>query len=365
MRIRLFRAGLVYASGLAVHTASSGAVARLEEIYLLLEEGGHSGVGEARINAAYLNGLQPEALLGEAERVIGSLPAGLDSGGTLDELAEGSFAASTPLRMMIDAALRDLDARRAGVSVAEKIAGSRMLLAAATNQTLFWCPFEDFRQRALAYVERGFRDLKVRVGIASFDEDIGRLRWLRDTFGAEVEIAVDANGTWPAADALARLERLAALDIAYAEQPTAAGDWQTIEVLARRSPLPVMLDESLASWSDVERICSIGGRLEAHVKLLKLGGIGAALKAARRIQASGVPVMVGQMNEGGAATAAALQLAVAISADRAELYGADGLANDPVSGVSYGDGIVRLGGETGLGITFDTSNAHQIMEVSL
>lgn len=364
MRIRLFTANLHYGSELTLHTAASGAVSHLEEIYLFLEDGAQVGIGEVRANAAYLTGIAPADLLASVRQAMCTISTSAEPDTLLAALEREPSCFSAPVRMLIDTALRDLAANRRGISVAENLAGKALPLAARTNQTLFWSPVEEFRDRAHAYVRRGFRDLKVRIGIASFEEDLARLQWLRSTFGQDVEISVDANGTWPAREAQRRLEALADLDIAYVEQPVAAADWEAIEAMARTSPLPIMLDESLASAADVRRICTIGGKLEAHVKLLKLGGIGAALAAVRSLISAGIPVMVGQMNEGAAATAAAIQLAVAAQASRAELYGADGIVNDPVSGVVYGDGLARITGRRGLGVAFDPAKARQIMEVA-
>lgn len=364
MRIRLFTADLKYGEGLVLHTAASGAVSHLEEIYLYLEDGAHVGIGEVRANAAYLTGIAPADLLASVRQAMCTISADTEPDTILAALESEPSCFSAPVRMLIDSALHDLAANKRSVSVAESLTGKTPQLAAKTNQTLFWSPIEKFRDRAHSYVKRGFRDLKVRIGIASFGEDLARLQWLRSTFGQEIEISVDANGTWPTHEAQRRLEALADLDIAYVEQPVAAAAWDAIETMAKHSPLPIMLDESLASAADVGRVCAIGGKLEAHVKLLKLGGIGAALAAVRTLSEAGIPVMVGQMNEGAAATAAAIQLAVTVQAKRAELYGADGIVNDPVSGVAYGDGLVRVAGKTGLGVTFEPGKARQIMEIA-
>lgn len=363
LRLRLFKADLHYRSGLTLHTAASGAVDRLTELYLLFEDRGCFGIGEVRANAAYLNGFAPEEVLADVKCAIMAAP--LEAGPEILLATEAEWAAgrSAAARMLLDMALRDFVARHQGLSVAECIAARAVLLGARTNQTLFWSATEEFKARAADYVRRGFRELKVRIGIGSFDHDVERLAWLRSAFGDDIEIAADVNGAWTLDQATARLQKLAKLGLTYVEQPIAAGEWAGIERLSESSPLPVMLDESLTSLTDVERVCQIGGKLEAHLKLLKLGGIGPAASAAVMLAKAGIPIMVGQMNEGAAATAAALHLAVAVSASRAELYGADGLADDPVEGVEYADGEVRIAGREGLGVTFNPRKAQQIMEI--
>ena len=67
-----------------------------------------------------------------------------------------------------------------------------------------------------------------------------------------------------------------------------AGDWVSIDELAQRSPIPVMLDESIATTNDVTRICAYEGRVFAHLKLVKLGGIAPTVSAARKLSEAGV-----------------------------------------------------------------------------
>ncbi|NDL62218.1 mandelate racemase [Enterobacteriales bacterium SAP-6] len=235
-----------------------------------------------------------------------------------------------------------------------------------TNQTLFWSSREQMLQQAEAYVARGFTELKLRVGVAGFDQDLDRVGALRRRFGGAISLAADANGQWPAREALARLRALAPFDLSYLEQPIADGHADHPDhgyaALADASPIPLMLDESMSSEADLARVIGLGGKVWAHLKLVKMGGIGPALRAARQLNAAGVPFMIGQMNEGAAATAAALHVAGATRPAHAELYGADGLGNDPVAGLIYHRGLVSSPSACGLGVSFDPARAEFIQE---
>ncbi|MGI4984700.1 MAG: enolase C-terminal domain-like protein, partial [Janthinobacterium lividum] len=183
-----------------------------------------------------------------------------------------------------------------------------------------------------------------------------RLDLLRAQHGDAVTLSVDANGQWSPQNTPARLRALATRGVEYVEQPIAAGDWQALDRLLEDAPLIVMLDESLQSGADIARLCALAGApVAAHLKLVKLGGIAATIDAARRLQAVGIPLMIGQMNEGAAATAAALHVCCATAPRWAELYGADGLRDDPVSGLSYGAGTVRVDDPRGLGVAFSSA----------
>jgi L-Ala-D/L-Glu epimerase / N-acetyl-D-glutamate racemase len=364
LRVSLHSADLHYGGGLVLRTASSGSVPHLTEIYLRLDDGDTIGIGEVRANIAYLNGFDECMVVKGAIRAVSELDWTRDPAELLATMAEWGLPLIAPVRMLIDGALHDFVARRKRQSVAALLGAAAPRAVRETNQTLFWSPFDDFIAQAQAYVDRGFRDLKVRVAAGDFAEDLRRIAVLRARFGTLIKIAADANGRWSANEALDKLNALSVYDLAYVEQPVPPGDWGAIDLLAERSPLPVMLDESVATQDDVARICGYGGRVFAHLKLVKLGGIAPTVAAARRLHGAGIPFMIGQMNEGAAATAAALHVACATSSALAELYGADGLIDDPVSGVSYGAGTVQADVSTdnslGLGVAFDAAATHLI-----
>ncbi|MHC8286951.1 mandelate racemase/muconate lactonizing enzyme family protein [Pseudomonas sp. XS1P51] len=361
LQASLHRADLHYGNGVQLHTAASGSVGELQALYLCLNDGEHQALGEVRINIAYLNGYSAPQIVTEAVQVLSRLDLSVDPAELLANMAHWGALVSMPVRSLIDCALHDLLALRAGIPLATWLGATPGIdIGYASNQTLFWSPFEVFVSQAEQYVARGFRDLKVRIAVADFEQDLRRLRALRERFGNEVKIAVDVNGQWSQAQALEHLDALAYFDLAYVEQPIAAGDWAAIERLAARTPLPLMLDEGLAGETDVERLCSLGGALWAHLKLVKLGGIAPCMAAVRRLTAANVPCMIGQMNEGAAATAAALHVACASRPQFAELYGADGLMDDPASPVNYLDGWARLPASPGLGVELNVRHTQLI-----
>jgi L-alanine-DL-glutamate epimerase-like enolase superfamily enzyme len=364
LQVSLHSADLHYGGTLVLHTASSGSIPHLREIYLRLDDGETIGIGEVRTNIAYLNGFTEGTVVKCAAAAVGAMDWTRDPIDLLATMADWGAPLIAPVRALIDCALHDFVARRENLTVAAWLGGGAEKVTRNTNQTLFWSSFEEFLAQAQAYVDRGFGDLKVRVAAADFAEDLRRIATLRARFGTKLKIAADANGRWAATEALEKLDALAVYDLAYVEQPVPPGDWAVVDWLAGRSPLPVMLDESVATPDDIVRICGYGGRVLAHLKLVKLGGIAPTMAAARLLSGAGVAFMIGQMNEGAAATAAALHVACATSPAFAELYGADGLIDDPVSGVSYTAGSVHAGHAPGLGVAFDAAATHLIGDYS-
>lgn len=362
-RIRLSAKSLHYAPGLVLHTASSGRIAALDALYLLIErDGALVGFGEIRENVAYLTGVEPAAV----RKGVLDLMMSLDWAAPVDDIAAEferlTSGAPAIARALIDTGLVDWAARNKGVPAAELFGGT-FSAAHPTNQSLFISDDDQLLANAERYFARGFRSLKLRVGARSFSDDHKRLAMLRDRFGDSIELAIDANGAWTPDEAIRNLEAMAQFALVYAEQPIAAGDWSALAMLARTSPIPIMLDESIATLDDIERVIDCDARLWAHLKIVKLGGITPTIRGARRLSDAGVPFMIGQMNEGAGATAAAYHCTVATLPAHSELYGADGLIDDPVSGVSYRDGLVLVNRAPGLGVNITTDALETLMEM--
>src|SRR5262245_30880775 len=77
-----------------------------------------------------------------------------------------------------------------------------------------------FKVRLAAWRMRiyGFRQVKVKVGIAGYD-DPARLRVIRSRCGRGMDVRVDANEAWGAAEAPEEIRALKPFDISSVEQP--------------------------------------------------------------------------------------------------------------------------------------------------
>ena len=349
--VHLFAASLHYPPDLVLHTAASGAVDRLDELYLLIERDGQAvGLGEIRENIEYLTGVTPARIRADViamlERIDWSAPP------APEEIHARFPDTCTPARCLVDCTLHDLHARRADLPLGEYLGGT-FTGRITSNHCIFWGDDARLERLAKRYLERGFEKFKLRVAVGRFERDLERLSKLRAIIGNRRSLAVDANARWTVAEAGERIAAMQAFDVDHVEQPLARDDWKGMDALVEQVDTPIMLDEGVDSLEAVDRVLDYGGRVWAHLKLVKLGGIAPTLEAARRLRAQEVPFMLGQMNEGGAATAAATHVAMATCAPMAELYGADGLCDDPVVGVWYEHGAACVKKGTGLGTTLD------------
>lgn len=193
-------------------------------------------------------------------------------------------------------------------------------------------------------VEGLFGRLKVKVGVPGDRELIKAIRSV-----SSLPLTVDANQGWTDPEhALRQIEWLEKQGAIMIEQPLPKHDVEGLRWLTERSPLPIILDESVQGPADVLRLrgCCHG----INIKLMKCGGLAEARKMVDIARLQGMQVMLGCMTETSCAVTAAAQLAP--FADYLDLDGNLLITNDPFTGgMQVVDGKVTLQDGSGLGIT--------------
>ena len=316
-----------------------------DAVWLTVEHDGVSGHGEAVTSVYY--GLGADTLGGLLTAAGADLARFPDPESALAALRAGESAgAGTPAAVTaaVEAALLDLVGKRAGRPV-HRLLGAAVPPVAATARTIGITSLTHTAAQARRLAASGFEVIKVKAGAPDPEDDVERVRVVRDAAPRARQL-LDPNGAWTVAQAGALLHRFAELGVEAVEQPLAPGDPEALGTLAERSPLPVVADEDAVNLEDVRRLA---GRVQGvNVKLAKCGGVHAALRIAEAIDGSGTDLMLGCL------TASSLGLAPAVHlADRARWADLDGhllLARDPWTGIGGEDGFVRARALPGLGV---------------
>jgi O-succinylbenzoate synthase len=155
------------------------------------------------------------------------------------------------------------------------------------------------------YVAQGYRRIKLKIQPGW---DIEPVRAVRDAFGADLPLQVDANTAYDAATA-GRLHALDEFGLLLIEQPFVEEDLHQHAVLARRLVTPVCLDESVVSAAVAADAINRGACSIVNVKAGRVGGYLEAVRVHDVCAALGVPVWCGGMLETGVGRAANLALA--------------------------------------------------------
>lgn len=164
-------------------------------------------------------------------------------------------------------------------------------------------------EAAVRAVEEGFETLKLKVGSNGVEEDIERVRAIRDAVGADVALRVDANGAWTPEQAQTALDSLAALDVAYLEQPLPKTELDAHAELS--GPVDIALDESLAAYS-IEEIVAADAADVVVLKPMVIGGPDLTVDTARRAREAGIEPVVSNTVDAVVARTGAVHVAAAI-----------------------------------------------------
>jgi len=186
--------------------------------------------------------------------------------------------------------------------------------------------------------------LKVKLGLGSVREEVATIELIRAHFGGTIRI--DANEGWTAEQAVEVLAELARFDIEFCEQPIPAGHPEPLRYIKERSKIPIVTDEDSLVAADLPKLrgCVDG----INVKLVKCGGIRAALQMIHTARALGLKVMLGCMVESAISATAAAQISPLV--DWADIDGPFLTAKDPFAGVTYSNGKLVLPDGPGLGV---------------
>ncbi len=239
--------------------------------------------------------------LGDPERALS----------TLDERPRETPAA----RHAVSLALADARARASGQSLAKFLTDSRdepdgPAERVPVNATVGDGSVEETVDAAESAVTDGFDCLKVKAGARPLEEDVERLRAVRDAVGDGVTLRVDANAAWSVETARDAIDTLAELDVAYVEQPLPADDLERLASLRGRG-VAVAVDETLASH-ELKTVLDADAADVAILKPMALGGPDRAVVAAERARDAGVTPVVTTTIDAAVARTAAVHVAAAI-----------------------------------------------------
>ena len=155
------------------------------------------------------------------------------------------------------------------------------------------------------YLAAGYIRIKVKIEPGW---DVEPVRAVRERFGDDVLLQVDANTAYTLADAR-HLARLDPFDLLLIEQPLEEDDVLGHAELAKAIRTPVCLDESITSARSAAAAIALGACRIVNVKPGRVGGYLEARRIHDVCVAHGVPVWCGGMLETGLGRAANVALA--------------------------------------------------------
>ena len=251
-------------------------------------------------------------------------------------------------RAMVDMALYDLLAQKAGVPLYQLLGGYRKHIA--TSVTIGILPLQMTLDRTGEHIKRGFKVLKIKGG-RQVEEDIEKMIRIRELAGKNIRIRFDANQGYSLEESIRFMEETAKAGVELLEQPTRRDDLELLKKVTMKASIPVMADESLLSLSDVFQLSKHSSSDLINIKLMKTGGIMEAMHINSVARAAGIKAMVGCMDESALGIAAALHFTLSRpNVEYADLDGHLDVVDDPFEGMlKIKEGIIYPPATPGLG----------------
>ncbi|MFP8889735.1 dipeptide epimerase [Natrialbaceae archaeon A-CW2] len=315
-------------------TIARGTATEAENVIVKIEDDeGNVGIGGAGPSSHYgETAATVEAVLPDLLAVVEDVgdPHELE---TIERRLCGTVERNPAARCAVSIALHDLVAKRLEVPL-YRYWGLDPAETVESSYTIGIDDTETMREKTELALERGYGTLKVKLGT---NRDLEIIETIRDV-APDVRLYVDANEAWTPREAVTKIDRLAAYDLEFVEQPVPAEQPEGLQYVYERAALPIAADESCLTAADVPQIadrCDI-----ANLKLMKCGGLREAIRLIHTARAHGLQVMCGCMSESNASIAAAAHLAPLL--DYADLDGSLLLAEDPYDGVPMPGGVIDL-----------------------
>lgn len=146
-------------------------------------------------------------------------------------------------------------------------------------------------QHAKRFKLFNIRQIKIKIGGGS--DDVSRVAAIRQAVGDDVSLRVDANAAFDLGGAADIAEKLAKFNIDAFEQPMPRDDLKNWTELKKRSSIPIMVDESLVTFSDAQKLVENSACDFFNLRISKCGGIAGTLKIAELARENKIRLQLG------------------------------------------------------------------------
>lgn len=151
---------------------------------------------------------------------------------------------------------------------------------------------EELEDEVESLLGAGYATLKVKVGWDE-KEDAERVRHVQENVGERAVIRLDANQAYDLEQATYLADHVDPSNIELFEQPFSVGNWHDMVKLSETSPLPLMMDESITSESELEEMIRLRCAGVVKFKLMKAGGLDALERLILHAGEAGLKVVLG------------------------------------------------------------------------
>jgi L-talarate/galactarate dehydratase len=195
----------------------------------------------------------------------------------------------------IDTALWDIRGKVLGMPVSKLLGGFRDRVPAyASGALMRTLSLDEVATAAGRLLERGWPAMKTQLALPGGtqpEQEVERIRILRDIIGPHVRLMCDINQRWSVAEAVSIGQRLEPYRLHWLEDVTACDDYRGIARVASKLATPIAGGEYVYGLAPFRHMLEAGSVDYVMIDLVRVGGISQWMKAAAMAEAFNLPVV--------------------------------------------------------------------------